>query len=947
MLLVQLQQITSEFTNKKALVYQSDDGKIDVLSYNVLNQRSTLIAGAIVAQLAKLAPDERQFVGVMGHNKLESVIAQLAILKAGAAFVPLDVNASKARFDHILNDAKLKCIIACGVDESDLVRLENDHESLVFLHDTKYETYEDVGEEFDVDSPSEYAYLLYTSGSTGKPKGVLQKRDNLVGLMLDYVHDLSITAKDNILQLATHGHDQAIVDIYAALLTGATLCLYDHEALDVAKLQKFMLDFNVSIYSSIPRVFDTVFSSADVASSFKDLRIVTIGGEEILGRHVRTFNQRLPAHTTLITGYGATECSWISYLPITHENAEQYYNGLLPLGYLAPGTEALIVSEDSNEPVELGCQGELCINSSYMTPGYWQLPEVNQTVFFEREGTRYYRTGDLSAIKMQQDQPLLAFYGRRAHHEKISGQRINLHGIEAIYRTLNLQLKSMRDLQIEECVLVAAGQGAHKKLVMFIQWNKIIDEDDYISINDTLKTLVAERLQAYEMPALYVHLDNLPYLANCKVDRKALKKIAENDVCSVSFKDTVTELHKAAKYVSASERSDEIAKIFWHYLVQVPFSETLELTKSFHDYGVTSLFIFEVINHINGFFRDTFKIDLNIEAIALFQNNKLDAFKKLLREKQGLDLSLRPIEYSYIGEDRARVGTVVFDRECNNAQSQLVAPIYYTGREVDVPMRLRSLQFNFEAMQKLCSYYSNKHHIDMSACSTKEDFIDRVSHLVKLQKQGQYGLTCPTIMKNGHHVACVLVIGEKGVKPKLFFNDSAYGRQVMGFFKYHVSFSALASEVDLYVNLTSRQENDGDCLSDLIYFLKTALRTDFAAQVQEADLYTFKDEQAEREYQCQGFHCRLPDLYKGSQSQKLPEFVDINTPMQTDRKKRTLSTFWRDHQKTYAAFMRKNLFSEDKKQTEIHQSVAGLFFDKAQKWRDIIQSEEPKLTKRI
>lgn len=332
--------------DKLAIIY-----KDTVVSYLDLNEQAN--------QLAKhLKTLGEPIIGLLGDNKLEIVITEIACLKAGITFVPIDNDSPIERIDYILRQSGIKTIVNCHSSALSADKLEiitDKHLLLIKRRDCDLSTYSK--EDLEATPESTPAYVLYTSGSTALvPKGVTQTHRGLKAQIDNYTRDLRITKDDTLLQLATPTHDQSIVDIYGAFANGATLALYDMDkTMDLSALRAFISKHEISIFSAIPSIFKLVFDGFLEAKSLKHLRIVTTGGEETKIEHAKLYQEVCPDTCIFINGYGATECSWISFFIVDKTVA---LDGLteLPLGELTTGLVMLLVKEEDERLYEL-CVG--------------------------------------------------------------------------------------------------------------------------------------------------------------------------------------------------------------------------------------------------------------------------------------------------------------------------------------------------------------------------------------------------------------------------------------------------------------------------------------------------------------------------------------------------------------------------------------------------------------
>lgn len=555
----------------------------ETFTYDEIDQKSTQLAHYLTNS-CKVGPNIP--VAIMGSDKLEMLICQLAILKTGSAFVPFTPDTPPERLEFTLNNCKADIILSCDGKSNQLLTKQNKP----FVDVTKIR--EEVSS-LPIDpiklinsESTNLAYILYTSGSTSaEPKGVMQTREGLAGQIKNYTENLAITEKDHFLQLAPLTHDQSIVDIYGALLNGAELHFQSMniETLDKNAIKDFIIDKKISIFSSIPSVFSLIFDDVRNDTSFPDLRIVTLGGEAVKKDHVTLFQQICSPDALFINGYGATECSWISYHVIKKDDIipEQ-----IPLGIMATGID-----------VYLDRDGQLWVSSGCMSPGYLNNQEANKAAFSMHHGKAFYKTGDLVTVDRNN---VYHFNGRMAWHEKINGKRVNLKGIEDCM---------LKKYPFEECVVMSYGKEDNKKIIAFYQAKEKLNQTD-----QEIRKDLSDTLALHEIPYRFIKLDKFPLLENGKISHQKLKQIIQSDLQERQL------IHKGI---------DEKA------IVEKSFAEVLDLEEAPTDnfnflvHGASSIDIAQISNKINVHLFP----NINIEIKEIYNAQTIGNLKKVIDDK--------------------------------------------------------------------------------------------------------------------------------------------------------------------------------------------------------------------------------------------------------------------------------------------------------------------------
>lgn len=322
--------------------------------------------------------------------------------------------------------------------------------------------------------------------------------------------------KDKLLQISNIAHDQALCTIFGALLSGASLSLYDTRQLDAPALRNHIQNNNITVFTSIPSVFRAVFEDTDPYFKAHSLRLIRLGGEAATTDHLKLFNRIADDRCSFGVGYGATECSWIAYFETTKAKAGEFIEGgTIPLGKIA---KHILPHED---PVEHN-MSELCITSPYLSLGYQDNPKAESAAFFDLNGVRYYRTGDY-VQKIGAD---FQFRGRKNWHVKINGERISLKEIEDTLK----QYFPMKD-----CVVISYGKEDNLRLYAFYIATEGAEIDD-----STIRRKIAPHLKPSMIPFGFIPLKELPKLGNQKIDRNAMvamidKKLELNEFSDDEF----------------------------------------------------------------------------------------------------------------------------------------------------------------------------------------------------------------------------------------------------------------------------------------------------------------------------------------------------------------------------------------------------------------------------
>lgn len=484
----------------------------ETLTYAALNQRANQLAH----HLRSLGVGPEQLVAISLVRSPEMLIAFLGVLKAGAAYVPIDPDYPAARRQYILQDANAQIVITQASLAAEFTRDTADRKhsqriTVIQLDSDASVLAQQPIHNLDISvTPQQLAYVIYTSGSTGNPKGVMAHHKGLVNYSLALIEALGLTAADRMLQFSTMSFDFIVSEVYPTLASGGSLALRTDEMMRstqafiefIAKQEVTVIQFTTAFWhelvNGIARLGLTLPPS---------LRLVLFGGEKASLSLCRQWLQTVGDYPRLFNAYGPTEATVITTL---YDAIAEGYDGSadLPIGRAILNAKTYVLDENL-QPVASGKAGELCIGGPGVTRGYMNLPEKTAKVFCDdpfEPGGRLYRTGDL--VKMDET-GLIQFVGRVDFQVKIRGYRIELGEIESC-------LDQYPDLH-SRIVIAREDTPGDKQLVAYVvmQPGKSLDRE-------SLKAFMLARLPKFMMPTAVVELEALPKNANGKIDRKAL-----------------------------------------------------------------------------------------------------------------------------------------------------------------------------------------------------------------------------------------------------------------------------------------------------------------------------------------------------------------------------------------------------------------------------------------
>jgi amino acid adenylation domain-containing protein len=477
-----------------AVVFAAASSNKQQLTYAELNARANRLA----AHLRSLGVTRNTLVGVCLERSLDLLIAPLAILKAGGAYLPLDPDHPDDRIGPIVEDARLRILIA----RPDLAtRLPKFEGKLVFLDWDALEHYPDVNQPV-ASSERDLAYVIYTSGSTGQPKGVMIPRGALNNLLLSVRDSFHFGPRDVLLALTTIAFDIAGVDIWLPLLAGARLLMVERAmALDEHMLRDIIDREGVTFLQCTPATWKLLLDSGWQGKA--NLQAVCTG--EAMPKDLAR---------ALVSRVG---CLWNMYGPTetTIWSTGYKFSGLddpILIGRPIANTQAYILDEH-RALTPIGVTGELYLGGAGLADGYLHNPALTASRFVadpfsKRSGARLYKTGDLARYRGDGQIECL---GRNDDQIKLRGYRIEPEEI----RFAILRHPSVRDAV---AVLQTSANG-DSRIVAYL-----ISQTSHLPEADELRSFLRLRLPEYMIPASFVFLDAFPLNTNGKLDRNALPK---------------------------------------------------------------------------------------------------------------------------------------------------------------------------------------------------------------------------------------------------------------------------------------------------------------------------------------------------------------------------------------------------------------------------------------
>lgn len=461
------------------------------------------LANGLAMRLREVGVGPERPVAVMVERSIESVVALLAVLKAGGAYLPVDPSFPPSRIAFILADANVAAVVAPRALANAVPR----GDWSVIVPDDRTAAEPPTA---DI-TPDNLAYLIYTSGSTGEPKGVLVSHRNAVHAT-SARYDRLPEPDGGYVMLAPFFFDASVGGIYWVLSRGGTLVVpTEAEVLDPRQLARLVEQRQPSHIDCVPSQYEILLSTPNLTAP--RLRCCIVAGEALPVALATMHYQRFP-DVPLFNEYGPTEATIWSTVYEVPADLDDAGNGTVPIGRPIPNATAYVL-DDRGEPVPVGVPGELFIGGLGVTRGYANRPDQTASRFRPDPftgvaGGRMYRSGDL--VKLRPD-GVLEFLGRADTQVKLRGFRVELGEIENLLRA-------------HPAVRAAAVQANEEASGDVRLYAYVDSAPGYAADARELASYLVGRLPQYMVPARFVFLAGLPLTRAGKLDRRKLNPLA-------------------------------------------------------------------------------------------------------------------------------------------------------------------------------------------------------------------------------------------------------------------------------------------------------------------------------------------------------------------------------------------------------------------------------------
>jgi amino acid adenylation domain-containing protein len=565
------------------------------MSYGELNRHANRLAHCLRA----LGVDPEAMVGLCLERSIEMIIGMLAILKAGAAYVPMDSNIPAERLEFVLRDTNARVLVT---QRALLAKLPPFEQEVVCVEDVldSQNPCRDNNPGANV-RPEHLAYVIYTSGSTGKPKGVQVTHQNIMRLFHATQPWYQFNERDVWTMFHSSAFDFSVWEIWGALIYGGRLVIVPHP---VSRSPEDFLALlareGVTVLNQTPSAFRQLLQAdqRSVRPCPLSLRHVIFGGEALEITSLKPwFDKYGDQRPRLVNMYGITETTvHVTYRPV---HAKDIGSGSL-IGEPIPDLRIYIL-DAGMQPVPIGVRGEIYVGGAGVARGYLNRPELTAerfiaNPFIDGADERLYKTGDLARWLADGD---MEYLGRADNQVKIRGHRIELGEIESALLQFPL---------VRECVVLAHEESRDdKRLVAYL----VAEPDQGSPTSRELRRYLNAKLPDYMIPSAFVSLEALPLTPNNKVDHGALAALEQAG----------PELDESFTYPNTPTESAVAA--IWREVLHL---ERVGVQGNFFELGGHSLLMTQVISRL----REAFQIELSIRKF--FESPTIAGLAKVIEE---------------------------------------------------------------------------------------------------------------------------------------------------------------------------------------------------------------------------------------------------------------------------------------------------------------------------
>ncbi|MCX6584761.1 MAG: amino acid adenylation domain-containing protein [Candidatus Aminicenantes bacterium] len=581
--------------DRAAVVFVRQGQEPETLTYRQLNEK----ARGLARVLKEKGIGSECIVALLMESSVHMAAAVLAVLKAGGAYLPIDMEAPEERKEFILKDSGTRLVLTGAASDTALFPAVGDIEQLDISDEHLYtlSTQSRPGAyeiEMETGSTGDPAYIIYTSGSTGRPKGVIVEHRQAVNTLVCRKEEYCMTPGHTALQLFSYAFDGFITSFFTPIISGSRLVLLSKDTIqDISKIVDVIFAFKVTHFISVPVLFQALITGM-TAEEAVSLQVVTLAGDKV--------HSRLPEmaaaknkNIEVVNEYGVTEAAVMSTIYRRQERDRR-----IKIGHPICNTSIYITKGDGHQHLApIGVFGEMSIAGAGVTRGYLNNPELTAEKFIDLHHSSFiihhsklYCTGDLARWLPDGN---IEFDGRIDFQVKVRGFRIELGEIER-------HLLAHSDIK-ETIVTASENDEGDKNLCAYIVSTR------QLSVSE-LRDYLAGRVPEYMVPAYFVFLEGLPLSPNGKVDRKQLPP--------------PTMSMAAGEYTAPRNRMEGQLVEIWAEILGID-KDSISIDANFFELGGHSLKATILLNRIIKEF------NVRIAMVEIFKSPDIQSIVKLIK----------------------------------------------------------------------------------------------------------------------------------------------------------------------------------------------------------------------------------------------------------------------------------------------------------------------------
>ena len=584
------------------------------LTYNLLNKLANQIARTVLARRGPAS----ETIGLVFEQGIDAIAAIMGVLKAGKIYVAMDIDWPKERITRLLGDARVQLVVTNSRNRTQFI--DNDFVELLTI-DQIDQSASASGNLGIAISSSDVSAIVHTSGTTGEPKGAVETHAYRLHVTRGHTNLVHVCAEDRLSLVHSVSYGSGLVQLFRALLNGASLFPFDLKSRDVDQLTRWVNTEKISIAHLPTSALRQLVDSSEPKASFKSLRVIQVSGSPITREDFEIYREHFLADTFLAIHMGATGGGTICSCVL--DKTFSFPATGAPIGFPVEGTAILLVNEEGRE-VGLNQDGEIAVRSRFLGPTYWGQPQPSRAEFApDRDDGQesMYLTGDLGR---RLPGGFLLHVGRKDLMVKIRGFRVEIGEIEsAILEHPKVRKAGVRAWDRE---------SGEKYLAAYI-----VPKENATPTVRELRQFLKQKVPNYMIPSAFVFMEDLP-LTNGKLDRQALP------VPGRSRPELGTAYTVPTTPVEAA-----LAKI-WSELLAL---DRVGIHDNFFDLGGHSLAAMRVVSQV----MKRFQLDMPIQC--LFESPTVAEMAAVLTEYQAKKIGEPELErilaeLEAVSEDKAR-----------------------------------------------------------------------------------------------------------------------------------------------------------------------------------------------------------------------------------------------------------------------------------------------------